>query len=109
MLVKMSIFLGTLILMGAVAWHANATLPDGQLPMGRTDKPNTNRVIVLLQIPVIYIVSLVVILIRDHVEASVSDPVILSTLVLLFVSFMILAVQQAQLWGIRRIMRKRPL
>lgn len=100
MTVSLFIVAVTVALMGAVAWRAHATLPAGPLPMGRTNKPNANRFLVVLQAPLIYLAALAVILAKDNV---------LDTGALLFASAVMLVGQQAQLWGVRRIMRKHPL
>jgi hypothetical protein len=106
MIGSLSIFLATLTLMGVVAWRANATLPPGKLPMGRTNKPNANRIIVVLQIPIIYFSTLAFIIITSNIDASASRLRSLPTFALACISIVMLVAQQAQLWGVRRLMRK---
>ncbi len=106
MLADLIILLGTLALMGWVAWRANATLPAGRLPMGRTEEANTNRLLVLLQTPLLLVVSLIVIGLSDAFKGGQLADGILAPVPLAFLSFVMLVAQQAQFWGVRRIMRK---
>lgn len=107
MLADLTIVLGTLALMGWVAWRANATLPAGRLPMGRTEEANTNRMLVLSQMPLLFVVSLLFIGLSGAFKGEPTDG-ILTPVPLAFLSFVMLVAQQAQFWGVRRIMRKRP-
>lgn len=100
------ILLGACALMGIVAWRANATLPEGQLPMGHTDRPNTTRWLVLLQAPLMFVLALALVVARDAFEGRLSIRGALAPTPLLALSALMLVVQQAQLWGVRRIMRK---
>ena len=93
MIVSLMIVLGTLALMGVAAWHANATLPSGQLPMGRTNKPNTNRLVVVLQQPILYLAALALILAKDAMEGKLLHSGTLSTFALLSVSIVMLVAQ----------------
>lgn len=106
MIVSVLIFLGTLALMGAAAWHANETLPSGQLPLGRTNKPNANRIVVVLQAPSVYLTVLLIFLIKGVIERDATMFGTQANVALFSVSIVLLVAQQAQFWGIRRIMRR---
>jgi hypothetical protein len=106
MLTNLAVVLGTLALICVVAWRANATLPAGRLPMGRTDGANTNRLLVLLQAPLLLVVALLLVALKGAVEGAQSADDILAPFPLGFLSVVTLICQQAQLWGVRRIMRK---
>jgi hypothetical protein len=104
MILQGLLIVGTLVLMAAAAIHAGRTLPAGGLPMGRRETPDTNRTVVLLQGPAIYVAVLafetIIDLVRGHTLAEDGwSP-------LPVVSVLMLVCQQAQYWGVRRIMRK---
>ncbi len=74
--------------------------------MGRTNKPNTNRIVVVLQAPFVYFVVLFIILIKGVFEGEATIFDTKAVFALFAISVVILIAQQAQFWGVRRIMRK---
>lgn len=106
MLADLAIFLGSLFLMGVVALRANATLPAGRLPMGRTMEANANRLIVLLQMPLLFVVDLLVIGLLDVFKGEHSANVIPAQFSLASLAVVMLLAQQAQYWRVRSIVRK---
>ena len=89
---------------------ADKAAPAGwirQLPMGRTNKPNPNRIIVVLQVPLIYLAVLIFIILRAAIDSDASEFRAPPTFGLAWFSILMLVVQQAQLGGERKLMRKR--
>ncbi|MGI4949351.1 MAG: hypothetical protein ACRYHC_11790 [Janthinobacterium lividum] len=74
--------------------------------MGRTEEANTNRLLVLLQTPLLLFVSLTFIGLSDAFKGGQLADGIMTPVPLAFFSFVMLVAQQAQFWGVRRIMRK---
>lgn len=73
--------------------------------MGRTEEPNTNRAVVLLQVPAIYVLVLLFIAARDIVSGARIDEQSFSPGLMTFMAIAMLLTQQAQFWGVGRIMR----
>lgn len=64
MLADLTILLGTLTLMGLVALR-KCDLASGAVAHGRTEEASTNRLLVLLQTPLLFVVSLTFIGVSD--------------------------------------------
>lgn len=75
--------------------------------MGRTEEPNTNRTIVLLQVPATYVLVLLFIAARDLATGARIDQESFGPGLMTVMALVMLLTQQAQLWGVRRIMRNR--
>lgn len=105
MIAGMVILALSLLVMGAISWHAHKTLPPGHLPMGRTEEPNTTRAVVLVQVPAIYVLVMLFIATRDIVSGARVDEQSFSPGLMTFMAIVMLLTQQAQFWGVRRIMR----
>lgn len=73
--------------------------------MGRTEEPNTNRTIVLLQVPATYVLVLLFITARDVATGTRIDQESFGPGLMTVMALVMLLTQQAQLWGVRRIMR----
>lgn len=73
--------------------------------MGRTEEPNTNRAIVLFQVPAIYVLVALSIAARDIVSGVSVDDESFSPGLTTVMAIAMLLTQQAQFWGVRRIMR----
>lgn len=73
--------------------------------MGRTEEPNTNRVVVLVQVPAIYVLVALFVVARDIVSGARIDEQSFSPGLMTFMALVMLLTQQAQFWGVRRIMR----
>ena len=104
---RVGVIAALLALMVLVAWWADRTLPPGQLPWGRTEVPNTSRWFVLGFLPAMFAVLLLVapwFPSKDSRPHDVTDDFWVTVWMVPVGLFL----QQVQLWGVRRIMRKQP-
>ena len=74
--------------------------------MGKTDAPNTNRYVVVFYAPLIYLIALSLIALKENVIDHLSISKIFYIFPLVLISITMSLAQQAQFWGVRRIMRK---
>ena len=106
MWVVVAIVLGTLVMMAAVAWRADKTLPASELLQNiKSSKPDIGRRWALIQIPTMYCLVTVVMSVIIASHGGMRDVVEAWSFVGGLVSVASLLVQQEYLFFVRRIMR----